>query len=104
MLAIELADTEAAAQLLPIVEPYADEVAFNGATSQGPVAAYVGKLTSLLDRHDAAEEHLLRALDRATAFGWTYHRATTLFALAKARYRRAGVLDADCDAWLREAT
>jgi hypothetical protein len=46
----------------------------------------------------------LRALDTATAFGWTYHRATTLFALAKARYRRAGVLDADCDAWLREAT
>jgi hypothetical protein len=80
VLAIELADAGAAALLMPIVEPYADVVAFNGATSQGPVAAYVGKLASLLDRHEVAEEHLMQALDTATSFGWTYHRATTLYA------------------------
>ncbi len=104
VLTIELADTEAAAHLIPVLEPYADEVAFNGVTSQGPVAAYVGKLASLLGRHDAAEEYLLRALDTATSFGWEYHRATTLFALAEARSRRVGALDAACDAWLGEAT
>jgi tetratricopeptide (TPR) repeat protein len=103
VLAIELADADAAALLLPIIEPYAEVVAFNGATSQGPVAAYAGKLASLLGLHDAAEEHLLRALDTATSFGWTYHRATTLFALAQARYRRDGALDADGEAWLDEA-
>ena len=75
VLAIELADVDAAALLMPIVEPYADVVAFNGATSQGPVAAYAGKLASLLDRHEAAEEHLMQALATATSFGWTYHRA-----------------------------
>jgi DNA-binding SARP family transcriptional activator/tetratricopeptide (TPR) repeat protein len=103
VLAIELADAGAAALLMPIIEPYAGVVAFNGATSQGPVAAYAGKLASLLDRHDAAEEYLVQALDTASAFGWTYHRATTLFALAAARYRRDGALDVQCHAWLAEA-
>jgi hypothetical protein len=57
----------------------------------------------LLDRHEVAEEHLMQALDTATSFGWTYHRATTLYALARARYRRDRALDAECKAWLAEA-
>ena len=60
--------------LLPIIEPFATDVAFNGVTSQGPVAAYMGKLASLLGEHEVAEQHLLAALDIATAFGWKYHR------------------------------
>jgi tetratricopeptide (TPR) repeat protein len=104
VLAIELGDAEAAAYLLPLIEPFAGDVAFNGATSQGPVAAYVGKLASLLGEHEVAEEHLLDALGTATAFGWKYHRATTLFALAQARYRRNGSLDPESEAWLREAS
>ena len=40
VLAIELGDAEAAAYLRPIIEPFAAEVAFNGVTSQGPVATY----------------------------------------------------------------
>ncbi len=103
VLAIELDDVDAAAQLLPIVEPYAGEVAFNGITSQGPIAAYVGKLASLLGRHDLAEDHLRSALATAVGFGWTYHRATTLFALAQARHRRLGTLDAEGRSWLSEA-
>lgn len=103
VLAIELADAGAAALLMPIIEPYADVVAFNGATSQGPVAAYAGKLASLLDRHDEAEDFLSQALDTATAFGWMYHRATTLFALAAARHRRDGALDGQSEDWLSEA-
>jgi DNA-binding SARP family transcriptional activator len=104
VLAIELDDSEAAAHLLPLIEPFADQVAFNGVTSQGPVAAYAGKLASLLGLHDVAEQHLLAALEIATAFGWTYHRATTLFALAQARYRQSGSLDRECETWLAEAS
>ena len=49
IIALELGDREAAAQLLPVIEPYASVISFNGATSQGPVSAYVGKLASLLE-------------------------------------------------------
>ncbi len=104
VLAIELGDAQAAAYLRPIIEPFAAEVAFNGVTSQGPVAAYAGRLASLLGDHDAAEEYLLAALDIATAFGWKYPRATTLFALAQTRYRRNGELDRESEAWLGEAS
>ncbi|HTD51042.1 MAG TPA: tetratricopeptide repeat protein, partial [Acidimicrobiia bacterium] len=104
ILAIELDHAVAAAQLLPLLEPFANDVAFNGVTSQGPIAGYVGKLESLLGRHDEAEEHLRVALDIASAFGWQYHRATTLLALAQARCRRLGELDPDSRAWLGEAS
>lgn len=104
ILAIELDHADAAAQLLPLLEPLANDVAFNGVTSQGPIAAYVGKLESLLGRHDDAEEHLRAALEIAEAFGWQYHRATTLFELAQARRRRLGTLDAEGRAWLGEAS
>ena len=104
IIAIELDDREAAARLLPVIEPYASVISFNGATSQGPVGAYAGKLASLLSRHDEAERHLKAALATATAFGWTYHRATTLFALALARHRRLGELDEEGRSWLSEAS
>jgi hypothetical protein len=78
-------------------------VAFNGATSQGPVAAYLGKLASLLGRHAEADDYLRDALGTAVAFGWEYHRATTLIALAQSQLRRTGTLDAKARAWLEEA-
>jgi hypothetical protein len=46
VLAIELSDLDAAAQLLAIIEPYAGELA----TSLGPVAAYSGRAASRLGR------------------------------------------------------
>jgi tetratricopeptide (TPR) repeat protein len=104
IIAIELDDRDAAAQLLPLLEPYAAQVSFNGVTSQGPVAAYVGKLGSLLGRHDEAERQLRAALATATAFGWIYHQATTLFALAQARHRRLGALDEEGRSWLSESS
>ena len=53
--------------LLPLIEPYAADVAFNGVTSQGPIAAYVGKLASLLGEHEAAEEYLLASSKELSA-------------------------------------
>jgi DNA-binding SARP family transcriptional activator len=104
IIALELDDRDAAAQLLTVIEPHAHRISFNGATSQGPVGAYAGKLASLLGCHDEAEAHLRTALATATAFGWTYHRATTLFALAQARHRRLGGLDEEGRSWLSESS
>jgi DNA-binding SARP family transcriptional activator len=103
VLAVELGDRDAAELLFPIIEPYAAEVAFNGASSQGPVAAYLGKLASLLGRHDVADGYLRAALDTTLAFGWEYHRATTLISLAQSRVRRTGALDRDAEGQLDEA-
>lgn len=103
VLATELGHRAAAAPLLALITPHASEVAFNGSTSQGPVAAYLGKLALLLGDHDAAEGHLRAALALADEFGWTYHRATTLFALADARHRRDGRLDGEARELLAEA-
>src|SRR5205085_4863440 len=103
VLAVELQDVDAAAAIFPVLEPFAAEVAFNGGTSQGPIAAYLGKLASLLGQHDLADGYLRAALDIAVAFGWEYHRATTLIALAQSRLRRDGALDFDANAWLDEA-
>jgi hypothetical protein len=103
VLAIELGDVDAAELLFPIIEPFAAEVAFNGATSQGPVSAYLGKLASLLGRHEVADRYLHAALGTTAAFGWEYHRATTLIALARSRVRRTGALDVEAREWLDEA-
>jgi len=103
VLAIELEAPEMAAELYPILEPHAREVAFNGATSQGHIGAYLGKLASLVDQHDLADEHLHRALDVNLAFGWEYHEATTLVALARSRVRRTGALDEAASAGLDRA-
>jgi hypothetical protein len=103
VIAIELEDRDAAERLLPIIEPHSAEVAFNGVTSQGPISAYVGKLASLVGRHDDAELHLREALLTATSFGWEYHRATTLIDLARCRFRRDGRLDEEARSWLQSA-
>ena len=100
VLAIELEHVDAAAVLRPVIQPFADQVAFTGGTSQGHVGAYVGKLASLLGDHDVADAHLLRSLEINVAFGWKYHEATTLVALAVSQYRRTGALDAEGAAWL----
>lgn len=103
VLAIELEAPEQAAELYPILEPYGQGVAFNGATSQGYIGARLGKLASLLGRHDLSDEHLLQALEVNVAFGWEYHEATTLVALARSRVRRSGHLDGVASAWLERA-
>ena len=103
VLAVELQDQGAAADLYPLLEPFADEVAFSGATSQGPISAYLGKLASVLGDHDSADAHLHHALEVARSFGWRYHEATTLVALARSQQRRTGALAPDANQWLDDA-
>jgi hypothetical protein len=104
IMAIELQHLEAARVLLPLLEPLSAEVAYNGAGSQGPIAAYSGKLASLVGEHELAEQRLLEALRITEVFGWVYHRATTRYSMAEARFRRLGRLDAEGRDWLDEAT
>ena len=103
VLALELEDAVAAGWLLPQVVDLSGEVSFNSMTSHGPISAYVGKLASLLGDVQTAERYLLDALEVDAAFGWVYHRATTLIALAENRIRADGRLDAEGGAWLDEA-
>ncbi|MFN7149540.1 MAG: ATP-binding protein, partial [Microthrixaceae bacterium] len=103
ILALDLGDTAAAAALLPAIEPFVDEVSYNGVTSQGPVAAYAGKLLTLLGRHDEADDHLRRALALTEAFGWEYHRASTLIALAQNRVAANERMDDVAEGRLRQA-
>ena len=51
-----LGDRGSVADLLPLLEPR--QVAANGAASQRPVAAYLGRLASMLDRYDEADRFL----------------------------------------------
>jgi tetratricopeptide (TPR) repeat protein len=103
VLAIDLEDRAIAAELYPIIEPFGSQVAFSGATSQGYIGAYLGRLASLLGQHDLADAHLQRALEINVSFGWVYHQATTLVDLALSQRRRSGRLDAQGQAWLDDA-
>ncbi|MGD9701182.1 MAG: AAA family ATPase [Acidimicrobiia bacterium] len=103
ILAIELDDVSAAERLYPEIASLAGEVSFNGVTSQGPISAYAGKLASLLGRHGDAENFLLDALALTESFGWEYHRATTLIALARNRQRADGALGDEGERWLATA-
>ncbi len=103
VLALELDDVEAAEWLYPQIVPLADEVSFNSMTSQGPIAAYAGKLASLMGDTTQAEQFLLDALATAEDFEWHYHRATTFIALAQNRFRTLGRLDDVGNEWLTAA-
>jgi hypothetical protein len=103
VLALELEDVEAAQWLHPQIVPFTDEVSFNSMTSQGPISAYAGKLATLLGDTAQAEHFLRDALATAEAFGWQYHRATTLIALAQNRFHAKGRLDDEGKEWLATA-
>jgi len=104
VLAIELEDAESASPLFGLLLPFGDQVAFTGATSQGFIGAYLGKLASVLGRHDEADAYLVRSLAVARSFGWRYHEATTLIALALSKWRRTESLDHEASSWLALAS
>ena len=57
-----LGDRDSVAELFPLLEPYARQVASKRAASQEPIAAYLGRLASMLDRYDGADRFLHAAL------------------------------------------
>src|SRR5947199_3778646 len=49
--------TDAAAVLYELIEPWADQVVFNGIVAAGNASTYVGLLAAVLHRHGLADEH-----------------------------------------------
>ena len=66
-----------------------------------PGGRYDEVLVPLHGAHQA--QNAAVALATAEAFGWQYHRATTLIALAQNRFRADGRLDDEATAWLTAA-
>jgi class 3 adenylate cyclase/tetratricopeptide (TPR) repeat protein len=52
---------EAAAPLYELLEPWAEQIVWNGGTTYGQVRTYVGLLAATLGRDDLADEHLALA-------------------------------------------
>jgi tetratricopeptide (TPR) repeat protein len=103
ILANELKDEAVARQLIELLAPHASLIAFNGASSQGCIAANIGRLASVAGDYATAEEYLQQSLEVHTAFGWHYFRATGLAALAENRHRATGELDAFARQCIAEA-
>lgn len=61
------------------------------------------RLASMLGRFNEADRHLRVALATTEAFGWEYHRASTLVCLAETRLRRTDAPDEEATALLDEA-
>ena len=61
--------TVAAGALHGLLEPWADQVAFNSATVWGSIERHLGNLAAVLGRHDEASERLRRAAERHERMG-----------------------------------
>jgi class 3 adenylate cyclase len=57
-IAIELRRADAAVQLIPMLEPFEGQVAYQGLTANPPVATFLGGLLSLVGRQDEAATKL----------------------------------------------
>ena len=61
-----LRQLEAAKTLYPLLEPWAEQIAFPAFGVWGPVSLYLGSLARVLGDHDNADRHLSAALRAAT--------------------------------------
>lgn len=69
-LCLRLRDTELAAELYPVVLPYADRwIAGAWGTSVGPIALALARCATAMERWETAERHFVRALARCEAAG-----------------------------------
>ncbi len=61
--AVQTGDSNAAAILHELIEPWADQIAWNGATGYGHARMYVGLLAAVLGKHEQADQHLAFACE-----------------------------------------
>jgi predicted ATPase/DNA-binding SARP family transcriptional activator len=104
IIAVDLGDATISTRLLELLEPFAFEVCFNGATNLGCLSGQIGALASLVGRHEDAERYLLHALEVHRNFSWAFQEASALIGLARARVAKLGALDATAQCWLDEAS
>ncbi len=65
--AVQTNDSAAAPILHELIEPWADQIAWNGVTGYGHVRMYLGLLAGVLGKHEQADSHL--------AFACEFHEA-----------------------------
>jgi hypothetical protein len=53
--------TDAAGVLYELIEPWEDQVVWNGAVTYGHASTYMGLLAATLDRHESADRHFARS-------------------------------------------
>ena len=104
ILASGLGEVTVAARLLELLEPFTDEICFNGAACLGSMAAHVAPLATLVGRFDDSERYMLAALEVHRSFGWAFHEASALIGLARNRRAQFGRLDDTARSWLDEAS
>jgi predicted ATPase/class 3 adenylate cyclase len=68
--AVQTSDSDAAAILHDLIEPFSDQVDWNGANGYGHARLYLGLLAEVLGDHAGAEEHL--------AFACEFHEASDM--------------------------
>jgi tetratricopeptide (TPR) repeat protein len=83
-----LDDTDAATKLYRLLEPWAEHVAFNSATTWGSVERHLGNLDRVLGRYDDAEDKLQRAAERHEHMGAPIWLARTRLDLARVLLER----------------
>lgn len=94
-LAFWLDDSEAAARLLSILEPFDDQIQFEGCDLFDPVATYAGGLATVLGRYDEAEAWFERAVALAESGGMRHALASTILYWGRMLIRRAQPGDRD---------
>jgi tetratricopeptide (TPR) repeat protein len=94
---------EALEPLYAHLHPWRDQVAWNGLTTNGSVARYVGLLASAMGRHDEAGEHFAAAAEVHERVDAPIFLARTQLDWAQSLAARAGPGDADRARELLEA-
>ena len=75
--AIECRHARAAAGIFRELAPFADDVAFNGATCEGPVSHYLGGLAAVQGRYEEAESYFVQSATLCERMGAKFFGART---------------------------
>jgi hypothetical protein len=93
-----------AALLADLLRPYSDLVAFNGASTFGPIADYLGLLETTLGQYGQADEHFDQAMTIHQRFQAPFFLARTILHRAQLCARRSTSGDAEHMRQLRAET
>ena len=75
--AVETGDAEAASILYGLMEPWAEQLDWNGAFGFGPVRMWLGLLAAVLGEHEEADRHLALACEYTETTGLLLWAART---------------------------
>ena len=88
--AVLLGDRVATELIFKKLEPWADQFAYIGTYTEGPIAHYLGALATVLGRYDDAERHFALAPDMVTRLPAPFHLAHLRLELGRMQVARGG--------------